>query len=472
MDDSADHVLKHVLVVDDEENMRHMLSVLLAGEGYQVESAANGKEAIVCLERRSFDFVLCDIRMPEMDGLAFLGAIENLDHGATVIMMSAFGSVDTALEAMKQGAYDFISKPFKVDEVILVLKKAEERERLRRENILLKRKIVELERGAGFGAMIGKSPAMQEVFTLAQKVAEHPTTVLITGESGTGKELVAAGIHAKSGRANKPFIAVNCGSIPENLLESEFFGYKRGAFTGADRDKKGLFEEANKGTLFLDEIGELPPSMQVKLLRVLQEQEIRPVGSAQRKKIDVRILAATARDMSEEVQQGRFREDLFYRINVINIQVPPLRRRSGDIPLLCDYFIKKFKRSLNRSDIEGLSNAALQQLLAYSWPGNVRELENVLERAVILAEGQYIESENFPGNIRESRGVSAHDFLAGVISIKEGKRRVEERLIRHALELTQGNKSQAAQLLEISYPSLLSKIKEYEVVVNQENEVL
>jgi two-component system response regulator AtoC len=468
MTDTAENTLKNVLVVDDEENMRHMLSVLLTGEGYLVDTAADGKQAISLLESKGFDFVLCDIRMPEMDGLAFLRAAEAVNHNATVIMMSAFGSVDTALEAMKQGAYDFISKPFKTDEVVLVLKKAEERERLRRENIFLKRKIAELEKKSGFGAMIGKSEAMQEVFSLAEKVAEHPTTVLITGESGTGKELVAAGIHVKSGRANKPFIAVNCGSVPENLLESEFFGYVRGAFTGADRDKKGLFEEAHKGTLFLDEIGELPSSMQVKLLRVLQEQEIRPIGSAQRKKIDVRILAATARDISEEVRQGRFREDLFYRLNVINIQVPPLRQRSADIPLLCDYFVKKFIKNLNRPDIEGVSHSAMQLLLVYAWPGNVRELENVLERAVILTEGRHILPENLPENIRGGRADHVADFLVGVSSIKEGKRRVEERLIRRALEATQGNKSQAALILEISYPSLLSKIKEYEVERDQD----
>ncbi|MCI5167574.1 MAG: sigma-54-dependent Fis family transcriptional regulator [Candidatus Electrothrix sp. GM3_4] len=463
MDDAAENILKHVLVVDDEENMRHMLSVLLTGVGYLVDTAPNGKEALRSLESGVFDFVLCDIRMPEMDGLAFLKAAESVEHGATVIMMSAFGSVDTAIEAMKQGAYDFISKPFKADEVVLVLKKAEERERLRRENIRLKKKIAALEKKTGFGAMIGKSKVMQEVFILAEKVAGHPTTVLITGESGTGKELVAAGIHAKSGRTDKPFIAVNCGSVPENLLESEFFGYVRGAFTGADRDKKGLFEEAHKGTLFLDEIGELPSSLQVKLLRVLQEQEIRPVGSAQRKKIDVRILAATARDISKEVQQGRFREDLFYRLNVINIQVPPLRKRSTDIPALCEYFVRKFTERLNRPDIEGVSTAAMQQLIAYAWPGNVRELKNVLERAVILAEGQHILPENLPENIQGSRADNVSDFLAGISSIKEGRRRVEKRLIRQALEATQGNKSQAAQILEISYPSLLSKIKEYEL---------
>ncbi|MCW5213284.1 sigma-54-dependent Fis family transcriptional regulator [Desulfobulbus sp. TB] len=463
MDDVAGNISQHVLVVDDEENMRHMLSVLLTEEGYQVETAANGQEAINLLKSRSFHFILCDIRMPTMDGLTFLEAAQSLEHGATVIMMSAFGSVDTAIEAMKQGAYDFISKPFKTDEVVLVLKKAEEREQLRRENIRLQQKVVELEKKIGFGTMIGKSKAMQEVFTLADKVAEYPTTVLITGESGTGKELVAAGIHAKSGRADKPFIAVNCGSVPENLLESEFFGYVRGAFTGAGRDKKGLFEEANKGTFFLDEIGELPISMQVKLLRILQEQEIRPLGSAQRKKIDVRILAATARDLGKEVRQKKFRQDLFYRLNVINIQVPPLRKRTEDIPVLSTYFVRKFTESLNRPDIEGVSGAAMQYLLAYSWPGNVRELENVLERAVILAEGQFVDPENLPENIREHQPDTVADFLSGIFSIKEGKKRVEKRLIRKALDRTKGNKSKAAEILEISYPSLLNKVKVYEL---------
>ncbi|MCI5149864.1 MAG: sigma-54-dependent Fis family transcriptional regulator, partial [Candidatus Electrothrix sp. MAN1_4] len=434
----------------------------------QVETAADGQEAVDLLARKSFAFVLCDIKMPKMDGLAFLKAANALDHSATVIMMSAFGSVDTAIEAMKQGAYDFVSKPFKSDEVVLVLKKAEERERLRQENIRLKKKVVELEKKIGFGRMIGKSKAMQEVFTLAGKVARHPTTVLITGESGTGKELVAAGIHAQSGRADHPFIAVNCGGVPENLQESEFFGYVRGAFTGADQDKKGLFEEADKGTFFLDEIGELPLSMQVKLLRVLQEQEVRPVGSAKRKKIDVRILAATARNLSEEVEQGRFREDLFYRLHVIHIQVPPLRQRTEDIPLLCDYFIEKFTENLKLPDIQGVSKAAMQHLLTYAWPGNVRELENVLERAVILAEGAYIEPDNFPGSLQKSPADNAPDFLTGLSSIKEGKRKVEEQLIRQALEETGGNKSKAADILEISYPSLLSKIKEYGVASEHE----
>ncbi|XOF32948.1 MAG: sigma-54-dependent transcriptional regulator [Candidatus Electrothrix sp. YB6] len=463
MSDPKKNIPCNILVIDDEDNMRHMLSVLLSKEGYQAETAADGAEALALLEKKSFDFVLCDIRMPNMDGLAFLKAAESIDHTATVIMMSAYGTIDTAIEAMKLGAYDFISKPFKNDEVVLVLKKAEERERLRRENVRLKKKLADLEQKQGFGNMIGSSRAMRSVFQLADKVAKHPTTVLITGESGTGKELVAWGIHHRSDRADKPFIAVNCGSIPENLLESEFFGYARGAFTGADRDKKGLFEEADKGTLFLDEIGELPLAMQVKLLRVLQEQEIMRLGTTGRRKVDVRILAATARDLAQEAQEGRFREDLYYRLNVINIQIPPLRDRKTDIPFLCEYFVGKLASSMNRPEIEGVSQAAMQLLLTYSWPGNVRELENAIERAVILTEEPYIQPENLPANISGSHDEASFDILAGVSSIKEGRRRVEERLIRQALTATQGNKSKAAEILEVSYPSLLSKIKQYGV---------
>jgi two-component system response regulator AtoC len=367
---------------------------------------------------------------------------------------------------MKRGAYDFISKPFKTDEVVLVLKKAEERERLRRENIRLKKKIAGLEKTSGFGTMIGRSKPMRDVFQLADKVAGHPTTVLITGESGTGKELVARGIYKRSNRAGKPFIAVNCGGIPENLLESEFFGYVRGAFTGADRNKKGLFEEADRGTLFLDEIGELPPAMQVKLLRVLQEQEVRRIGSVASKKIDVRIVAATAKNLADEVETGNFRKDLFYRLNVINIQIPSLRERGADIPLLCDHFIKKFAVSMNRPDIEGLAPAAMRLLLAHSWPGNVRELENVMERAVILTDNELIQPENLPENLSGILKNRPCDILSGISSIKEGRQIVERRLIQRALDATQGNKSKAAQILEVSYPSLLSKIKQYRVEVN------
>jgi two-component system response regulator AtoC len=402
--------------------------------------------------------------MPVMDGLAFLKAAAALKHGAVIIMMSAYGTVDTAVEALKQGAYDFISKPFKNDEIVLTLRKAEERERLRRENIVLKKRLADLEQPVSLGGMIGSSRAIQPVFRLADKVAKHSTTVLITGESGTGKELVANGIHARSQRAEQPFLAINCGGIPENLLESELFGHVRGAFTGADRERKGLFEEADNGSLFLDEIGELPLFMQVKLLRVLQEQEIRRLGAAASRKVDVRIIAATARNLTDEVQEGRFREDLFYRLNVVNIHLPPLRERLADIPALCEHFLAKFTSSMNRPEIEGISADAMQLLLAHSWPGNVRELENVLERAVLLAEKRLIQPENLPELLLPAGRRNDHplDQLLGISSIKQGRRIVEQWLIKQAMAAVGGNKSRAAERLEISYPSLISKLKQTE----------
>jgi two-component system response regulator AtoC len=378
-------------------------------------------------------------------------------------MMSAFGAVDTAIEAMKNGAYDYISKPFKADEIVLVLKKAEERERLRAENVVLRKKIAGLEQKSGLDKMIGKSRVMQELFELADKVARHLTTVLITGESGTGKELVARGIHNKSPRCKKDFVAINCGSIPENLLESELFGYVKGAFTGADRDKVGLFEVANGATLFLDEIGELPLSMQVKLLRVLQEQEIRRIGAASPAKIDVRVIAATSKNLADDVRHGRFREDLYYRLNVVELHVPPLRERAEDIPLLSNHFINVFASSLDIEPIEGISSAAMKLLLTYHWPGNVRELENAMERAVVLTNHQQVRPENLPEKISgRSYGRRLDDILC-TFSLKEGRKILEQRLISRALEATAGNKSRASELLEISYPSLLSKIKEYEL---------
>lgn len=450
-----------VLVIDDEENMCHMLTALLKSEGYAVVSTVRAAEALDLLAQGEFDFVLCDVRMPEMDGLAFLEAATTLRHHAVLIMMSAFGTVDLALECLKQGAYDFISKPFKNDEVVLVLKKAEERERLRRENILLKKRLLSLEENLPLQGMIGSSKAMQTMFHLADRVARHNTTVLITGESGTGKELVARGIHQRSLRANQVFLAINCAGIPENLLESEFFGHVKGAFTGADRDRKGLFEEAHKGTLFLDEIGELPLAMQVKLLRVLQEQEIRRVGASVNHKVDVRILAATSRNLTEEVQEGRFREDLFYRLNVMNIELPPLRERLADIPLLCDHYIDKLSLSVQRADIKGISPAALQILLAHSWPGNVRELENVLERAMLLTDTELIQPEDLPESLSGIRPeFHPLDRLLATNSIKVGRQIMEHWFIERALKITQQNKTKAAELLEISYPSLLSKLQD------------
>ncbi|MFZ5563169.1 MAG: sigma-54-dependent transcriptional regulator, partial [Thermodesulfobacteriota bacterium] len=329
---------KTVLVVDDEENMRHMLSAMLTREGYTVHAASNGRQALELAGRQPLDFILCDIKMPEMDGITFLTHRTDLFPDATVIMMSAYGTIDTAIEAMKHGAYDYISKPFKADEVLLTLKKALEREKLKKENMALRRQIASLGEAYTFGNIIARSKAMRQVTDLIAKVAAYDTTVLITGESGTGKELVARSIHFNSPRTGNALIPVNCGGIPENLLESELFGHVRGAFTGADRNKTGLCEIAHRGTLFLDEIGELPQALQVKLLRLLQDREIRPVGASASRQIDIRIVAATARDLETEVAGGTFREDLFYRLNVLRIHLPPLRDRAEDIPFLTQAF--------------------------------------------------------------------------------------------------------------------------------------
>ncbi|MFC1886815.1 sigma-54-dependent transcriptional regulator, partial [Thermodesulfobacteriota bacterium] len=339
---------KRLLIIDDEENMRHMLTTLLKRFGYRIDTAADGVEGLGLVEKRTYDFILCDIKMPNMGGIEFLKAAgENL-MTTTVIMMSAYGAIDTAIEAMKNGAYDYISKPFKTDEVHLVLKKAEERERLKKENRLLRQQIQKINEHQMFGNMVANSKTMQAVFTLASKVAQHDTTVLITGESGTGKEMVAKGIHFSGKRSNMPMVPVNCGGIPENLLESELFGYKKGAFTGAEADKKGLFEEADGGTLFLDEIGELSMPLQVKLLRVLQDNEIRRLGDSKSKKVDVRVIAATSKNVEKEVDSGTFRRDLYYRLNVLSIKIPPLRERPEDVPLLCRHFIDIFNERLDK----------------------------------------------------------------------------------------------------------------------------
>jgi two-component system response regulator AtoC len=454
------HNKQRILIIDDEDNMRHMLASVLVRLGYQVESAANGRIGLETLAAHEFDAVLCDIRMPEMDGMEFLRQATAAGISATIVMMSAFGSVDTALAAMRLGAYDYISKPFKADEIELTLHKAEEREGLKRANRELRDKVASLEGECDFGKMVARSKAMQDVFTLAAKVAPHSTTVLITGESGTGKELVAQGIHQRSGRAAGKFVAVNCGGLPENLIESELFGYVKGAFTGADKNKMGLFAEADGGTLFLDEIGELPLSLQVKLLRVLQEGEVQPIGASGPRKVDVRIIAATARDLAQEVGMGLFRQDLFYRLNVVHIVLPPLRERTGDIALLSEFFLKRYVKRLE-SPVAGIAPSAMTLLLQYAWPGNVRELENVIERAVVLAEKKVVLPENLPDTFgARQNGRRLDDFFGG-FSIKQAQKIMETSLIGRALQSTGGNKSKAAELLEISYPSLLSKIKEY-----------
>ncbi len=453
---------KRLLVIDDEANMRHMLSTVLQKADYIVDAASDGTEGLRMIEQGRYDFILCDIKMPNMGGMEFLEAAREKLNGTTVIMMSAYGSIDTAISAMKLGAYDYISKPFKTDEVYLTLKKAEERESLRKENRRLKERIQIIEGDYNFGDMVAKSKAMQDIFQMAEKVAQYKTTVLILGDSGTGKELIARGIHQCGQRNRAPLVPVNCGGIPETLLESELFGYKKGAFTGADRNRKGLFQEAEGGTIFLDEIGELPLSLQVKLLRVLQDNEIRPIGESKTRKIDVRVVAATAKNLEEAVRKGTFREDLYYRLNVLTIKLPPLKQRSEDIPLLCKHFIRRFNKILGK-DIDGLMPEAMALLLDYQWPGNVRELENVLERAMVVADDSQILAEHL---FLEPILKGANDNICANLenlSLKSAQKVVEKDLITRALQETGGNRTRAARLLEISHPSLLSKMKAYEI---------
>jgi len=451
---------QRVLVIDDEGNMQHMLKTMLEKSGYAVECASDGVEGLEQMAAHDFDYILCDIKMPRMDGMAFLREAVVRHPEKVYIMMSAYGTVEIALEAIGKGAYDYISKPFKTDEVLLTLKKAEEREVLRKENLRLKDRIGLIEKRYSFGNIIARSEAMACVFRLVEKVAEHKTTVLVTGESGTGKELIARAVHANSPRAARPLVGINCGGIPENLLESELFGYRKGAFTDANRDKPGRFEEADKGTLFLDEIGEMPFSLQVKLLRVLQEEEIMPLGGTGSKKIDVRVIVATSKDLEKEVAAGRFREDLYYRINVVTIHLPPLRTRKGDISLLIGYFVDVFNEKLKKQ-VEGPSSDAMAMLMGYDWPGNVRELENVIERAVLLAAGPLITPEELPQRlVRQTLHAEPLSF-GDDLSIKKASRDLQRHLIAKALEATDGNRTQAARLLEISRPMLISKIKEY-----------
>jgi two-component system response regulator AtoC len=451
--------MRRVLVVDDEENLRLVLRTLLKRQGYEVETAASGEEALGLVDAFGPDVILTDVRMPRMGGLDLLSTLQAKGNEATVIVMSAYGSLDVALEAIKAGAYDYVQKPFKPDEVILTLRKAEEREALRRENRALRE---EIRREHQFEQILAKSQAMQDIFRTIAKIAEFKTTVLISGESGTGKELVARALHQRGSRRAGSFVAVNCGAIPENLLESELFGHRKGAFTDASSDRRGLFEEADGGTLFLDEIGELPLSLQVKLLRVLQDETIRRLGDTRDTKVDTRIVAATHRDLAAEVKAGRFREDLFYRLNVLPIVVPPLRSRREDIALLIDHFVARNNARLGTA-IRGVDPEARRILMEYSWPGNVRELENTIERAMVLCEGDLFVAADLPERIREARDPVQVQLASGELSIKKTTRVIEETLIRRALQKTKGNRTRAAEVLELSHRALLYKIKDYKI---------
>ena len=447
-----------VLIIDDEPGLRQTVSLILADEGYEVHTASDGEDGLAKAVEIQPDMILCDVRMPRLTGLEFLEKYREASGTAMVIVMTAYGGMEMAIQAMKKGAYDYIQKPFSPDQLVLTLKKAEERETLRREVSRL-REEVSIDRR--YREIVVKSPAMTKALEVAAKVAKHPSPVLITGESGTGKELVARLIHDQSDRARGAFIPINCGAIPENLLESELFGYTKGAFTGADRDKPGLFEAASGGTLLLDEIGDMPVTLQVKLLRVLQESEIRRLGDTRTRSVDVRLVASTNKDLDEEVRLGDFRRDLFYRIAVVPIHLVPLRQRRDEIPLLVHHFIEQYNRKL-KLDIRGIDADAMRLLLEYPWPGNVRELENTIERALVLCDGPKITVTDLPNNVSNPIvALDNPDLPDDELSVKKHSSILERRLIKQALERTGGNKTRAADLLELSSRALLYKIREY-----------
>jgi two-component system response regulator PilR (NtrC family) len=427
--------------------MREFLEIFFRGEGFEVVTAPGVREATLAVEADDFDVVISDVQMPGGSGIDLLRTIKEIAPETVVVMITAFATTETAIEAMKQGAYDYVTKPFQVDELRLVLEKALEKKLLTDENARLRG---ELTRNR---SLVGTSPAMQHVYDLMSQVATTKTNVLLSGESGTGKELAARGIHEQSGRAAGAFVAVNCGAIPENLLESELFGHVKGAFTGAVADKDGLFEVADGGTLFLDEIGELPHGLQVKLLRVLQEKTVRRVGGNRDEAVDVRIIAATNRDLHVEAMEGRFREDLYYRLNVIQIPLPPLRVRREDIPLLVQHFVEKYATDLDKS-IAGISDEAMEKILQHDFPGNVRELENTIERAVALTRSETIPADVLPAAILrpEPRG-SVSLLPAEGAQLDEILADYERGLIREALSRTAGVKKRAAKLLGVTFRS-------------------
>jgi two-component system response regulator PilR (NtrC family) len=464
-----------ILVVDDEPSMREMLRIVLRRDGYSVVVAANGKEAIQHLQTDTFDLLLSDIRMPDTTGVDVLRAAKQVDGGVVAFMMTAFASTESAVEAMRLGASDYFTKPFSMDELRLKVRQHLEARRLREENLLLKRA---LNSRYEFSNILGRSDAMQHVFATIRTVAGTTSTVLVTGESGTGKELVARAVHFNSLRRDQPFVAVNCGALPEPLLESELFGHVRGAFTGAHASKKGLLEAADSGTIFLDEIGEMSPSMQVKLLRVLQDRRFRRVGGTEEMGADVRVIAATHQDLMKMVEEGRFREDLYYRLNVLSIVLPPLRDRREDVPLLAEHFLQHFASEMGKH-VQTISADAMQLLQAHAWRGNVRELQNAMERAVALEQTETILPESLPEHVRSDTGRAvpgssdgarvepAAELAASLPDLGEGfdlEARGEE-LYRHyitlALERAGGVQVKAAELLGMSFRSFRYYVKKY-----------
>lgn len=448
-----------VIVVDDEPGMREFLEIMLQKDGYYVQTSGDGRNAIDIIEKENFDLAIIDVQMPSMNGLDLLRRMSDTSPDTTVVMVTAFASHESAIEAMKLGAYDYITKPFKIDEIKLVIKKALEKKRLVHENTRLKR---ELENKFGFGNIIGRSPSILQVFELIKRVAELKVNVLITGESGSGKELVARAIHYGSERAHGSFVPVNCGAFPETLIESELFGYKKGAFTGAAKDKKGLFEESDKGTIFLDEIADLPLHLQVKLLRVIEERKNRPLGSTESVPIDLRVIAATNKILEEEITKGNFREDLFYRLNVIKIHLPPLRERREDISPLAIHFVNKYSEEMGK-EIRGISPKALETLEQYDYPGNIRELENIIARSVALESTNIIREETLPALVSGKDYFELETNFSTETNLDNMLGSIEKKMIEKALTLTGGNKTEAARRLGITLRSLRYRIIKHEM---------
>jgi two-component system response regulator AtoC len=447
-----------VLIIDDDAGLRKSLWLILSDAGYDVVQAEDGEAGLAVAKEQSPELILCDVRMPKLGGIEFVEAYKALGGTALVMVMTAYGSLDLAMEAMKKGAYDYIPKPFGADEVLLTVRKAEEREHLRREVGRLRQ---EVRADARFGELVVGSPAMRKALEIVMKVAPHDSPVLITGASGTGKELIARMLHRESTRVNRAFVPVNCGGVPEQLLESEFFGFVKGAFTGADRDKEGLFEAADGGTLFLDEVGELPGALQVKLLRALQEGEVRRIGATDTKRVDVRVISATNMDLEEGVERGTFRKDLYYRLAVVPVHLPQLRARREEIPQLAAHLLDRHTQRLHVA-VNAIAPEAMEALLAYPWPGNIRELENVIERALVLTDGSVISLDDLPEAVR--RPAPEGTTLPGDgddLSVKRHGARLERHLIQLALDRTGGNKTAAAELLELSPRALRYKIQEY-----------
>lgn len=450
-----------ILVADDEQSMREFLDIMLKKEGYKVSLASHGEEVLKLAERDIFDLILMDIRMPKMDGISVLKKVKTLSPETIVIMITAYASADTAIKAMKEGAYDYVTKPFKVDEIKLIIKNALEKKNLQKENILLKQVVRDRYH---FNNILGQCPNMLALYDLLEKVAPTKTNILITGESGTGKELVAKAIHYNSPRKDKPFVTLNCGAIPESLIESELFGHMKGAFTDAIATKKGLFEMADEGTIFLDEISELPLLMQVKLLRVLQDKEFKRVGGTEDIRVDVRIISATNKDLEEAVREKRFREDLFYRLNVIQIKLPPLRERREDITLLAVHFLKRYAEELNKN-ISGISPEALRIMLNYDFPGNVRELQNIIERAVALENNPELTPQNLSSYLEQQplmkKNLLDLEIPSEGIDLEKVVEELERNLLVKALDRTKGIKKKAADLLHINFRSMRYRLEKY-----------